>query len=159
MSESYSFEDFNRYGVLKGGIVLLLILMLLTMHYWIGLATLMSRSTQLMASVFDGTQKYHLIAEFPALLVALAAVLRKPDTGRWARVIWRFGAPLLVVSAIGAAALRLAGATFQFRFSALESLDLAVLGAILVAAGYVVFAPRARQVFKEFPVPLSENKS
>lgn len=158
MSENYSFQDFNSHGVLKLGISLLAILLLLTMHYWIGLATLMSRSSQLMASMFDGTQKYHLMAEFPALLVAAAAVFRKPDTGRWARAIWRFGPPLLFVSAIGAAALRLAGPRFQFNLDILEPLDLLLLVAALAAAGYVIFVPRVRQVFKEFPVPPAENK-
>ena len=151
MSENYSFEHFNRHGVLKIGAALLAILLLLTHHYWIGLATLMSRSSQLMSSVFDGTQKYYLLAELPALLVATAAVFRKPDTGRWARAIWKLGLPLLAVSAIGTAVVRLGGHNFKFNLDMLEAPDFFLIGASVAAVGYVVFAPRARQVFKEFP--------
>jgi len=158
MSEKYSFEHFNRHGVLKIGVALLAILMLLTNHYWIGLATLMSRSPELMASVLDGTHKYYLLAEFPAVLVAAAAVFRKPDAGRWAMVIWRFGLPLLVVSALGTAVLRFGGSKFRFNPNILEAPDFVLIGATFAAAGYLLFAPRARRVFKEFPAPPAEDK-
>lgn len=158
MSENYSFEDFNRHGVLKIGVVLLAIIMLLTHHYWIGLATLMSRSSQLMASVFDGTQKYYLLAEFPALLVAAAAMFRKPDAGRWAKVIWRFGSPLLVVSALGTAMLRSGGPNFRFNPNILEAPDFLLIGAAFAATGYLLLVPRARRVFNEFPAPPAQDK-
>lgn len=155
MHSRYGISDFNEHGSLSAGLPLFASLLFLTRHYWFGLMVLASRSPALMASTFDDRYKFWLVAEIPALLVALLIFLRKPEAGDRIRKVWRLGFPLLLVAVLGEAGLsidRVIGRWSSYEVESMLTIELAT--SVLVLA-YAIFSRRPRDLFSasEFPAP------
>jgi hypothetical protein len=157
----YQIHDINHFGVLKVGFPLLLIFAFLTRHWWLSGGVLMSRSPGVMGSFFDGSVTYYMVAEFPALLISLLAMKRKPGAGKIVRSVWKHGFWLLSLSALlNMAMIALLPAKlipFPARLSVdLSRLDGAQWGAIaanIAILAYFVLSSRTRDTFAEFPPP------
>jgi hypothetical protein len=111
----------------------------------------------------DGNMNYILEAEkhpllflgcsLPALLVGVAWFRRVPAAGRLTRFIWSWGRWLMMLSALLDIVARLASALHPDR--GITPFLLMFDGVVVL---YLFIAPRARDVFADFPLPDDSNK-
>ncbi len=157
MNNRYGISDINHFGVLKVSFPLILIFAFMTRHWWLAVGTMMSRSPAVMNEFFDGSITYFLVAEFPALLLWVMAMNRKPEAGKVVRGIWKVGVPLLALSVVlNLAVLALLPTRFSLDLSRLDGLQWGAALANLCILGYMLFLPRIRDTFGEFPAPPAE---
>jgi hypothetical protein len=150
--KNYGIEHFNQFGVLKIHPLLVLVFVYLTRYSWISIAVLLSRSPELMQRFLDGSLKYLIAAEVPALLVALAGSNRSPTANRLIRAIWRVGAWATALSALVTAMLLPVLPDFRFNYYRVDDLILFEV-ALNIACIVYLMLPMIRETFAEFPAP------
>lgn len=154
MNKRYGISDINHFGMLKLGFPLLMMFAFLTRHWWLAVGIMMSRSPEVMAEFFDGSITYLLIAESPALLACVLAMKRKPDAGKLVRFLWKQGFWLILLSLVlNLVAIALVPGKHVFSLSRLEGLQWAAVAVNICILGYILFFPRTRDTFAEFPTP------
>lgn len=157
----YQIHDINHFGVLKVSFPLMLIFAFLTRHWWLSVGVLMSRSPEVMGTFFDGSVTYFLVAEFPALLISVLAMKRKPGAGKIVRSVWKHGFWLLSLSALLNLAMIALLPTkmlpfppkLSFDLSRLDGAQWAAAAANIAVIAYFVLSARTRDTFAEFPTP------
>lgn len=156
----YDIGDINQYGVLKPGLALVMALIFLTRHWWLAIGVMMSRSSGVMDDYFDGTIKYFLAAEVPVLLICAMLVNRKPAAGKFIRGVWKHGLWLLsMATVLNLGLLIVSPLRLTIDLSRLDGLQWGAIAVNICILGYLLFFPRARDAFAEFPAPQSDNKS
>lgn len=148
----YSFDRYNRFGVVKVNLPAAASVLFLSRHVLaflvIGIA--FGRAHLSLSEAFGSAfEPIYMLSDIPALFVLLAMLARHPSGGRLARMTWRLGPYLLPISACGYLALLiretgLDAARFGWVAWAM------VLGTA-AAGAYVVASPYARDLFREFP--------
>ena len=157
--KKYDISDINQYGVLKLGFPLLLAFIFLTRHWWLAIGVMMSRSAGVMDDFFDGSIKYFLAAEFPVLLLCVMAMNRKPAAGKFIRGVWKQGRWLLLLATLlNLGLLVVSPVRLTIALSRLDGLQWGAIAVNACILAYVLFLPRARDVFAEFPAPQTGNK-
>jgi tetratricopeptide (TPR) repeat protein len=148
-------DRFGRYGELRAPLLLWVVIALLTRHSWIALAAVISaRRVPEAAILLIGFSWWPVVFELPAFAVAVTALVRSPDAGRLARLLWRNGRLLLAITALAQivfVARRWLGVGF---FDDLRSLvDAALVAANVAALAWLVGSAYLRQLFADFPPP------
>lgn len=150
---TFELHDYNRHGVLAINLWMILAFIFLTRNYWLALGALFSQSGYVRAMIFEGRAYWALLAELPALLVAGAGILRKPEAGRLIRTLWRYGPVLLAVSAMAGAVLALGLAAGPLHLDRLPPSTWVEIALAALVVGYLLLVPRVRLTFAEFPAP------
>ncbi len=146
----------DRHGVLAVPGVFWVGLLILSRHWVLLLLVGLSsrRDGGQSAALLTGTAfSWVLMAgQTLALLVAAAALRRLPDTGRWARWVWRYAPQLLLATAVINAAALLPLVERWQHVALWPHLFLASCTLLDAAVVVAVFtAPYYRQMFREFP--------
>ena len=147
--DPYEELNINAYGVLKPPLLLLLILLIETWHFWSSVLTLFSGQTWLFSS---GAGWISFAVEVPSLLVLIALGARSPGAKKIFRTIWHRGRELLTVAAVGNLSTVIAGAVQDptWRLDADWS-SLLVAFLHLWALARIWMSPIIEAVFSEFP--------
>ena len=156
----YGIDCYDRHVCLKAPFVSILVMLFACREFLLPLVVLLNsikgRSYGIDFLLQDN-HTYALLSEVPALLVAYAFVRRAPSGEAFARWIWKMGRVLLatavvldlclVASELGQSLRRLHDEDF---FALLRmAIDLGILA-------YLLLSHRVRDVFNDFPLPLSK---
>lgn len=150
-----AFLDVDRHGVLRIPATLWVGFAVLARQWILILVVLVSakRSKESVLLLGDGGMPWEWLAmQAPIVILAFAAFYRIPTAGAWARVIWRFGRPIVVLTAalnLGWTAWLLYGADTWSRWPELFLVSCVLID--LAIALSVVRDPYHRQLFSEFP--------
>jgi hypothetical protein len=155
--DPYEELNINAYGVLKPPLVLLLIMLIETWHFWSSVLTLFSGQTWLFSS---GAGWISFAVEVPSLLVLTALGARAPGANRIFRTIWHRGRELLTVAAVGNLTIVIAAA-IQDPTWRLNSDWSSVLVAFLHiwALARIWMSAIIEKVFLEFPDQIPGEKN
>jgi hypothetical protein len=156
----YSFEDFNKYNVLKTPWLLLFAIIYLLKHFFLAFIPVMAllpkmrmedMSTMLVDFAHSVTTTELLLSCIPAMLVfgALGNRLPKTKPDSLYRKIWHNGRLLLLISII--LELILVGFYLLIGWKPLNEYTLAILYIDLMLAIYIWRAQRVKDVFADFP--------
>lgn len=148
----YPYIRYNRFDVVKVNAPTMASVLFLSRHILIflliGLA--LGRARVAGGNAYAGlVEPVYMLSDLPALLVFLAMMARHPKSGRSVRLIWHAGPYLLLVSALGYFALlvrQLGPDPTRYVWPIWV-----VVGATVVAVGYIFLSGYARDVFREFP--------
>ena len=105
--DPYEELNVNAHGVLKPPLVLWLIILIETWHYWSSMLAVVSGQSWLL---LDGSGWFNFAVEAPSLLLLIAMGARAPDAYKIFRSIWHRGRLLLTVAALGNLSSAAAGA-------------------------------------------------
>ena len=155
--DPYEELNINAYGVLKPPLLLLLILLIETWHFWSSVLTLFSGQTWLFSS---GAGWISFAVEVPSLLVLIALGARSPGAKKIFRTIWHRGRELLTVAAVGNLSTVIAFAVQDptWRLDADWS-SLLVAFLHLWALARIWMSPIIEAVFSEFPDQIAGDKN
>lgn len=148
----------NRHGVLSIPGMLWLGFAIMARNWilllLVGVSTMRKQGAVGLALGEGGVPWGALASQLPVLVLALAAANRLPQTGQWARWVWRMGRPILLVTALAnlfwAARLLLESSSWslwpELFLASLSLLDFAIVLAVFQHDYF-------RQMFQEFPSP------
>jgi tetratricopeptide (TPR) repeat protein len=148
-------DEVGKYGELRPNFMFWLAVAAVSRHVWFTAAVIAASARVKEASaLLAGFSWWPVLIEAPALLVAVLAFLRRPDSGPLARAAWRAAPVLLTVAGLG----QLAWIGWQWletdRYSGwLTALDLGFAVAVMLALAWLWRSPYARALFADFPRP------
>lgn len=147
--DPYEELNVNVYGVLKPPLLLWLIMLIETWHFWSSIFIAFSGETWLFTKGFGWM---NFAAETPALLVLAALSARMPKMPKFVPIIWHRGRELLTLAAVGNLGIIVFGAIQVdfWRLSTEWSTLLAVFLHVWVLVRVWV-SPIIQKVFSEFP--------
>jgi hypothetical protein len=156
----YSFEDFNKFNVLKIPLTLKLVNVYLLKHFFLAFIPVLAllpkmrmgdMSDMLVVFAHSVTTTELLISCIPAMMVFGAMGRRLPyiEEGSWYRKIWRNGRILLLISV--SLELLFFAVYLSFGLKPINEYTLGLLYIDVMIVLYLVRAQRVKDVFAEFP--------
>lgn len=147
--DPYEEINVNAYGVLKPPLLLWLILLIETWHFWVALFAVFSKQGWIIETWASWIV---FVVELPALLVLVAMGARMPGANKIFRVIWHKGRELLTFAALGNLGLVVAGALHD-PYWRLDSdwASVLVAGLHLWVVARIWLSSILEKVFSEFP--------
>lgn len=143
---------YNRYGVLRINLTTVLAILFLSRHVltFVILGIALSRAHPSSRDAFSGLfEPIFMLTDIPALFVLLAAISRHPKSGKTLRVIWRFGAWLLLGSAatyLGLLSRQIGDDPTRYGWIAWT-----VVAGTVASTAYVTIARYPRALFHQYP--------
>ena len=157
----YHYRRYNEFDVLKVNLPTLATVLFFGRHvlglFIIGMALRGGRSGSTdSGDAFSGLfEPIYMLSDIPALLLLIAVLARHPKSGKVVRYIWRAGPYLLLLSAglyFGLLVDQMGLALSTYGWAVWLSMAFTVAGLV-----YVFAAPYARDLFRQFPAPESDN--
>jgi hypothetical protein len=155
--DPYEELNVNVHGVLKPPVLLWLIMLIETWHFWAFLLGGFSGQTWLIP---EETGWMNFVIEAPALLVMISLGARVPGAFALFRFIWRHGREFLAIAASGNLALILyTGFQDGYWRVDVEWPTLLVVVLHIWVLLRLWFSPIISKVFSEFPAPPKSKNS
>jgi hypothetical protein len=148
----YDYSRYNKFDVVRVNALTAAAVVFLSRHLiaFLVLGIALGRARLHVESAFSGLlEPEYMLSDLPALLVLLAMLGRHPKGGRLTRLIWRSGRYLLLISA--AAYIVLLGRQLGLNPAHYSWAAGLMVAGSAAAAGYILFSPYARDLFREFP--------
>ncbi len=146
-------DEIGKHGEIRPNFMFWLAVAAVSRHIWFTAAVIAASARVKEASVLlAGFSWWPLLIEAPALLVAVLAFLRRPDSGALKRRLWRAG-PLLLTLA-GGSQLAWIGwrwAEADRHSTWLTTVDLGFAVAVMLALVWLWRSAYARALFADFP--------
>ena len=161
-SYKYHYWRYNEFDVLKVNFLTIFATLFMARHALglliIGMALRGGRGGRIVSNgAFDGLiAPVYMTADIPAMLVLLAMICRHPKSGTAIRFMWQ-GAPYMLLASL---------VIYLALLIILIGSDIAgygwpmwlSIGGTAAAVGYVFLSPYARDLFRQFPERLENEK-
>lgn len=156
MNRIYSISSYDRHNLLRVSFGLLAVMLYSIRHLLMVLAVYNPNPKfAALAYMKEMATPVYMATDLPALMVLFAWLYRRPDVKMWAKIIWRNGRALLMLSA----AWHFLVLAYSKGPSAIEAFlirgdGLLVLGNLLLdllVLSYLFLSLRVRDTFADFP--------